>query len=61
MLQTEAYALAVFAGHCPPLDKEITDQHAEARLSRQKLLERVPMAELSFIITEETLRNPVGN
>ncbi|MFE0384524.1 helix-turn-helix transcriptional regulator [Streptomyces bungoensis] len=61
LLQTEAYARAVFAGHCPPLDKEIIDQHAEARLSRQKLLERVPMAELSFIITEETLRNPVGN
>lgn len=60
LLQTEAYARAVFAGHCPPLSEEIVDQHTEARLSRQKLLTRVPMAELSFIISEEALRDPVG-
>lgn len=60
LLQTEAYARAVFAGHCPPLSEEIIDQHTEARLSRQKLLMRVPLAELSFIISEEALRDPVG-
>ncbi|CAM5729303.1 Transcriptional regulator with XRE-family HTH domain OS=Streptomyces albaduncus OX=68172 GN=FHS32_001713 PE=4 SV=1 [Streptomyces griseoloalbus] len=32
LLQTEAYARAVFAGHCPPLSAEIIDQHTEARL-----------------------------
>ncbi|WP_344633209.1 helix-turn-helix transcriptional regulator [Streptomyces glaucosporus] len=61
LLQTEGYARAVFAGHCPPLNEEIIDQHTEARLSRQKLLSRVPLAELSFIISEEALRNPVGD
>ncbi|AEY93075.1 DNA-binding protein [Streptomyces hygroscopicus subsp. jinggangensis 5008] len=60
LLQTEAYARAVFAGHCPPLSEEIVDQHTEGRLSRQKLLTRVPLAELSFIIGEEALRDPVG-
>ncbi|MEU3364206.1 helix-turn-helix transcriptional regulator [Streptomyces pseudogriseolus] len=60
LLQTEAYARAVFAGHCPPLSAEIIDQHTEARLSRQKLLTRVPLAELSFIVSEEALRDPVG-
>ncbi|WP_316745069.1 helix-turn-helix transcriptional regulator [Streptomyces sp. MK7] len=60
LLQTEAYARAVFAGHCPPLSEEIVDQHTEGRLSRQKLLARVPLAELSFIIGEEALRDPVG-
>ncbi|MFH8926567.1 helix-turn-helix domain-containing protein [Streptomyces pristinaespiralis] len=60
LLQTEGYARAVFAGHCPPLSEEIIDQHTEARLSRQKLLTRVPPAELSFIVSEEALRNPVG-
>ncbi|MER5633516.1 helix-turn-helix domain-containing protein [Streptomyces nitrosporeus] len=60
LLQTEAYARAVFAGHCPPFSEEIVDQHTEARLSRQKLLTRDPLAELSFIIGEEALRNPVG-
>ncbi|MER7394890.1 helix-turn-helix transcriptional regulator [Streptomyces sp. NPDC000151] len=61
LLQTEAYARAVFAGHCPPLNEELVDQRTEARLSRQKLLTRVPLAELSFIISEEALRNPVSD
>ncbi|MTE21504.1 helix-turn-helix domain-containing protein [Streptomyces sp. TRM43335] len=60
LLQTEGYARAVFAGHCPPLSEEIVDRHTEARLGRQKLLTRVPLAELSFIIGEEALRDPVG-
>ncbi|CAM5277093.1 XRE family transcriptional regulator OS=Streptomyces alboniger OX=132473 GN=CP975_29140 PE=4 SV=1 [Streptomyces alboniger] len=61
LLQTEGYARAVFAGHCPPLSEEIIDQHTEARLHRQKLLTRDPLAELSFIVGEEALRNPVGD
>nr|WP_190855812.1 helix-turn-helix transcriptional regulator [Streptomyces aurantiacus] len=61
LLQTERYARALFAGHCPPLNDEVIDQHTEARLGRQKLLTRVPLAELSFIIGEEALRNPVGD
>lgn len=61
LLQTEAYARAVFAGHCPPLSEEVIDQHTEARLSRQKLLTRLPLADLSFIISEEALRDPVGS
>ena len=60
LLQTEGYARAVFAGHHPPLSEEIIDQHTEARLSRQKLLTRVPLAVLSFIISEEALRDLVG-
>ncbi|MET9100532.1 Scr1 family TA system antitoxin-like transcriptional regulator [Streptomyces antibioticus] len=60
LLQTEVYARALFAGHCPPLNEEAIDRHTEARLGRQKLLTRVPLAELSFIIGEEALRNPVG-
>ncbi|PJE93829.1 transcriptional regulator [Streptomyces carminius] len=61
LLQTEGYARALFAGHCPQLDQETIDQHTDARLGRQKLLMRVPMAELSFIISEEALRDPVGS
>ncbi|MFJ3089904.1 helix-turn-helix domain-containing protein [Streptomyces sp. NPDC086838] len=60
LLQTEAYARAVFGGHCPPFSEEIIDQHTEGRLSRQKLLTREPLAELSFIVGEEALRDPVG-
>lgn len=61
LLQTEAYARALFGGHCPPLNEEIIDQRTEARLGRQKLLTRVSLAELSFIINEEALRDPVGS
>ncbi|AXL92321.1 transcriptional regulator [Streptomyces sp. CB09001] len=61
LLQTEAYARAVFSGHCPPLSEESIDQRTEARLGRQKLLDRVPLTEVSFIINEEALRDPVGS
>lgn len=61
LLQTEAYARSVFAGHCPPLSQDSIDHLTEGRLSRQKLLTRDPMAELSFIVSEEALRNPVGS
>ena len=60
LLQTEGYARAVFSGHCPPLNEDVIDQHTEGRLGRQKLLTRVPLAELSFIVSEEALRDPVG-
>ena len=60
LLQTEEYARALFTGHCPPLADDIIDQHVEARLSRQSLLTRAPIAELSFIIGEASLRESVG-
>lgn len=60
LLQTEEYARAVFSGHCPPLAEETLEQRVEARLNRQNLIRRTPMVELSFIIDETVLRNPVG-
>ncbi|MFP1629972.1 helix-turn-helix domain-containing protein [Streptomyces sp. 5K101] len=60
LLQTEEYARALFAGHCPPLDDEIIEQHTEARLNRQKLLTRTPLVDLSFVIEDAALRNPIG-
>ncbi|MEV4332105.1 helix-turn-helix transcriptional regulator [Streptomyces sp. NPDC049597] len=60
LLQTEEYARALFAGHCPPLDDEIIEQHTEARLNRQKLLARTPLVDLSFVIEDAALRNPIG-
>ncbi|WP_210732784.1 helix-turn-helix transcriptional regulator [Streptomyces sp. RKND-216] len=60
LLQTEAYARSVLAGHCPPLDEETREQHLEARLGRQRLLTRTPLVQFSFILWEPVLRNPVG-
>ncbi|MFG3281080.1 DUF5753 domain-containing protein [Streptomyces sp. NPDC048111] len=61
LLQTEAYARALFSAHCPPLDDETIDQHVDARLSRQKLLTRTSPVELSFIIGESALHSVVGD
>ncbi|MFR9756139.1 DUF5753 domain-containing protein [Streptomyces sp. TR06-5] len=60
LLQTEDYARAVFTGHCPPLGDEAVDQQVEARLSRQKLLDNVPMVELFFAIGESAVIDPIG-
>lgn len=60
LLQTEEYARALFSGHCPPLDDEVIEQHVEARLARQRLLTRTPLVDLSFVVGEAALLNPVG-
>jgi transcriptional regulator with XRE-family HTH domain len=60
LLQTEEYARALFAGHCPPFDDEILERHVEARIGRQRLLGRTPLVELSFVIGESALVNGLG-
>lgn len=61
LLQTEAYARAVFTMAHPTLDEETIEQHLDARLSRQRLLTRTPHIEFSFIIWEPALRCRVGD
>ncbi|PJE95824.1 transcriptional regulator [Streptomyces carminius] len=60
LLQTEDYARAVFLARCPPMEDETVERHVEARLSRQKILTKTPLVELSFIIGEAVLHCPVG-
>lgn len=60
LLQTEAYARALFTAHCPALEEEVIEQHTEARLHRQQLLTRTPIVEMSFVIGEAALTNPIG-
>ncbi|MDR3081800.1 MAG: helix-turn-helix transcriptional regulator [Streptomyces sp.] len=60
LLQTERYTRALFVQHYPPLDDETVELHTEARLNRQKLLTKVPIVKLSFIIGEAALTNPIG-
>ncbi|WP_328440592.1 helix-turn-helix domain-containing protein [Streptomyces sp. NBC_00444] len=60
LLQTEDYARALLAAHCPPLDDEVIDHRLEARLNRQSLLRRKPMVDFAFVISEAALRCPVG-
>jgi transcriptional regulator with XRE-family HTH domain len=60
LLQTEAFARAVFSGSCPPLSDEEIDQRVAARLARQTLLDRVPPVVLSVVMEEDVLRRLVG-
>lgn len=60
LLQTEAYARALLASHCPAFDEEQLTQQIEARMARQAILTRKPTVELSFIIGESVLTCPVG-
>ncbi len=61
LLQTEDCARALISAHCPPLDEETIEQRVEARIQRRLLLTRSPTVELSFIIGETALLNPVGD
>ncbi|WP_281154825.1 helix-turn-helix transcriptional regulator [Streptomyces sp. HYC2] len=60
LLQTEGYARSLFSSHCPPMDDETLELHTEARLNRQRLLTRTPKVQLSFVIGEAALTNPIG-
>jgi transcriptional regulator with XRE-family HTH domain len=60
LLQTEAYARAVYAAYRPALDDDEIERRLAARLARQQLLTRTPAPHLSFILEEVTLRRPIG-
>lgn len=61
LLQTEEYMRAVFATLQPALDDDIIEQHAEARVGRQRLLYRTSSRiEFSFVLWEPVLRCQVG-
>ncbi|WP_436786730.1 helix-turn-helix domain-containing protein [Yinghuangia sp. YIM S10712] len=61
LLQTEAYARAVFSGLMPQLTDDEIEQSVEGRLARQRLLGRETVLDLSFIIGEAALTNVVGD
>ncbi|MEU1941204.1 helix-turn-helix transcriptional regulator [Streptomyces sp. NPDC020125] len=60
LLQTEDYVKALFSSHCPPLDEETIELHTDARLNRQKMLTKTPIVQLSFVVGETALTNPMG-
>ncbi|MEW2435746.1 helix-turn-helix domain-containing protein [Streptomyces caniferus] len=60
LLQTAAYARAVFDCLYPPLDEDQADEWVDTRLDRQKLLERKnPRPMLNFILEEVILHRPL--
>ncbi|MFF0746449.1 Scr1 family TA system antitoxin-like transcriptional regulator [Streptomyces sp. NPDC004111] len=60
LLQTEAYARAVFSQRRPLLDEGTIERRVADRLSRQQVFEKWPAPEFSFILEEVVLRRPIG-
>ncbi|MEV0574502.1 helix-turn-helix transcriptional regulator [Streptomyces sp. NPDC050392] len=60
LLQTEAYARAVFNSLYPPLEPEELDERVAARLERRRLLERKPRPMMNFLLEEVILHRPLG-
>lgn len=60
LVQTEAYARALFRVFNPEAGHHEIEHKVAARLSRQDLLRRNPPPQLSMILDEAVLRRPIG-
>ncbi|MFI6008194.1 helix-turn-helix domain-containing protein [Streptomyces sp. NPDC051243] len=60
LLQTEAYARAIFVAQRPTLEEEEIEARLAARLDRQQVMERKPAPTVGFVLDEHTLRRPIG-
>ncbi|GAA1933727.1 helix-turn-helix transcriptional regulator [Streptomyces sodiiphilus] len=60
LLQTEAYARALYTMRRPAFTEEVIEQQVEARLARHRIFSRQPPPITSFVIEEAVLRRPLG-
>ncbi|MFI6471588.1 helix-turn-helix domain-containing protein [Streptomyces sp. NPDC050516] len=60
LLQTEAYARALFTQRRPLLDEATVDKRVADRLARQQVLQCWPAATFSFVFEEVVLQRPIG-
>ncbi|GHF98217.1 Scr1 family TA system antitoxin-like transcriptional regulator [Streptomyces filamentosus] len=60
ILQTHAYADAVFRHHRPLYDEEEIEKRLADRLARQVLFEKRPAPTISFVIEESVFHRPMG-
>ncbi|MCX4866470.1 helix-turn-helix domain-containing protein [Streptomyces sp. NBC_00257] len=60
LLQTEAYARAIFAQWRPLLSEETVEKRVADRLDRQKIFEPWPSPTFHFILDESVLMRPIG-
>ncbi|MFF9770700.1 Scr1 family TA system antitoxin-like transcriptional regulator [Streptomyces sp. NPDC014636] len=60
LLQTPAYARALYEMRRPAFTEEELDRHVAGRIARQRVFERVPAPLLTFVLEEVTLRRPIG-
>ncbi|MFD7430893.1 helix-turn-helix domain-containing protein [Streptomyces sp. NPDC059818] len=60
LLQTEAYARALYGERRPAFTEEHVDRLVAARMARQAIFDRRPAPLLTFVQEEATLRRPTG-
>ncbi|WP_031524838.1 helix-turn-helix domain-containing protein [Streptomyces sp. NRRL F-5123] len=60
LLQSEAYARALFEMRRPSYTPDEVDRLVEARMARKSIFDRRPFPLLSFVLEEVTLRRPLG-
>lgn len=60
LLQTEAYARALYQERRPAFTEEQVDRLVAARVARQSVFDRRPAPLLTFVQEEATLRRPTG-
>ncbi|MGW3206635.1 helix-turn-helix domain-containing protein [Streptomyces sp. NPDC001135] len=61
LLQTEAYARAVFSARRPPFTADELEQRLAARVARQGIIDdRTARPVFNFVQCESTLRRPIG-
>ncbi|MEV6049374.1 helix-turn-helix domain-containing protein [Streptomyces xanthochromogenes] len=61
LFQTEAYARALIGGGYPPLTEQRVEELVQARLERQALFDRQPVASIELILEEGVLRRVIGS
>ncbi|RSS94688.1 XRE family transcriptional regulator [Streptomyces sp. WAC05292] len=60
LLQTEAYARALYEIRRPAYSSDEVDRHVAARMSRQEIFHRQPAPALTFVLEQVTLERPIG-
>ncbi|WP_284576301.1 helix-turn-helix transcriptional regulator [Streptomyces sp. 2P-4] len=60
LLQTEAYAHAVFTNEIPALSQKKIAERVAVRMARQEILHRQDPPNLSYVISEAALRDQLG-
>ncbi|WP_189545424.1 helix-turn-helix domain-containing protein [Streptomyces gelaticus] len=60
LLQTEAYARALFTQRRPLLDEETIEKRVADRLDRQRIFDRWPPPTMTYVLEEVVLQRPLG-
>ncbi|MFJ8310748.1 MULTISPECIES: helix-turn-helix transcriptional regulator [unclassified Streptomyces] len=61
LFQTEEYARALIGGGYPPLPEHRVEELVQARMERQALFDRHPVASIELIVEESVLRRGIGS